>query len=439
MYSIQFPSIFVKLLFELDAVFTSPSFKYFEKIIAGILFGRPKKTVTAAVKLAQEEKHFSNFNRFVSRYRWDARELGIAILKLVVKKLNLINGSITIALDSTFLPKFGKKIFGCAYYFNYAQKHNMSKYAWGHNWLVMGLLHSSKVFDKWLCFPFLAQLFVPEKYLEKGQTYQSSIEIASEMILYVKEFIKQKLILVADGFFAKTKLLRISINNNITLISRMQKNAALYLKPKPYSGKKKGRPRKYGKKLPPLKHLAKRKSGFRDMELKLYGKKRQLRVKRIDALWKPAGQMIQVLIVFYEKQKKPSFFFCTDLNLSAQEILIRVAARWSLENIFKDSKEHLGWGDWQCRVENAVKRSAILTCAAASLLLLWSHEQASQTQPEFWDTLPWYTKKASPSFKDMIDQLRSRIIDNAFSAFKQPGQTMAKKEMIIQELFRLAA
>ena len=34
------------------------------------------------------------------------------------------------------------------------------------------------------------------------------------------------------------------------------------------------------------------------MELTLYGKKRHLRVNRFDALWKPAGQVIQVIIVF---------------------------------------------------------------------------------------------------------------------------------------------
>jgi len=56
--------------------------------------------------------------------------------------------------------------------------------------------------------------------------------------------------------------------------------------------------------------------------------------------------------------------------MSVADILKRVAARWSLENIFKDIKEHLGWSHWQCPVEKAVRRSATLTCSAASLLLL---------------------------------------------------------------------
>lgn len=439
MKSIQFPSTFVKLISELQSVFTKPSFVYFEAILAGILLGRPKKTVTAAVKLAGLEKKFSNVNRFISQYRWDAGALGIAVFRLVLKTLNLTTGSITLALDSTYLAKFGAKIFGCAWHYNYAQKRNVSKYIWGHDWLVMGLLYFSSFFDKWLCFPFLAQLCVPEKYVPKDQTYHSSIELASEMILYVKEHIKQKLILVADGFFAKKRLMRTCIENDITLISRLQSNAALYLLPKQDNPKKRGRPRKYGQRLAPLKQLAKRKNGFENMEIKLYGKKRKLRVKRIDALWKPAGQLIQVLIVFYEKQKKPAFFFSTDMDISVADILKRVAARWSLENIFKDIKEHLGWSHWQCRVEKAVSRSATLTCAAASLLLLWSHQQASKKQPEFWDVLPWYSKKASPSFKDMIEQLRCQIIDSVFLALKQSSQIKPENETIFRDLLKLAA
>ena len=93
---------------ELKANFTKPSFKYFEAIIAGILLGEPKKTVTAAVRLAKLQKQFSNVNRFVSRYRWDAWQLGTAVLKLMIKTLHLSKRqTLTFALDSTLLAKFG--------------------------------------------------------------------------------------------------------------------------------------------------------------------------------------------------------------------------------------------------------------------------------------------------------------------------------------------
>ena len=234
-------------------------------------------------------------------------------------------------------------------------------------------------------------------------------------------------------------MLKACSNLNISFISRLQKNAALFQPFIQKSKPKRGRPRKYGKRLPPLTTLAKSKKGFTDLSLKLYGKKRQLKVKRIDALWKPAGQIIQILIVFYENNKKPAFFFSTDLSLSVSEILTRVAARWSLENLFKDLKEHLGWSDWQCRVEKAVRRSATLTCSAASLLMLWSHQEACHKQPELWDVFPWYSRKASPSIKDMIDQLRYRILDYSFLAIQCHCQRMAEKQAVFRQIIKLAA
>ena len=439
MNGIQFLSTFVKLISELRSVFTKPSFVHFQAIWAGVLLGCPKKTVTAAVKLAGLVKKFSNVNRFVSQYRWDAGPLGIAVLKLVLKTLDLTTGSIILALDSTFLPKFGAKIFGCAYHYNYARKRNVPTYMWGHEWLVMSLLYFSSLFDKWLCFPFLAQLFVPEKYLPKDQSYRSSIEIASEMILYVKEHIKHKLILVTDGFFTKKKFIRICIGSGVVLISRLQSNAALHLLPVRSSQKKRGRPRKYGRRLASLKQLAKKNNGFENTEIKLYGKKRRLRVKRIDALRKPAGQLIQVLIVFYESQKKPAFFFSTDMDMPIADLLKRVAPRWSLENLFKDIKEDLGWSQRQCRVEKAVSRSTTLTCSAAPLLLLWSHQQASQRQPEFWDVLSWRPNKSSPSFKDMIEQLRCRNTDNIFLALEQSNPIKPENKALIRAILKVAA
>ena len=439
MDSIQLPNTFVKYLFEIKSVFTKPSFEYFKVLVLGILLGRPKKTVTAAVKIAYLEAQFSNVNRFVSKYVWDTWQLGMAILNLVIKTLNLSKQTLTFGIDSTLLNKFGQKIFGCGYHFNHAKKNNCSKYVWGHEWLVMGLIYFSKLFDKWLCFPFLAQLFVPQKYLPKDREYKSTIDLAVDMVKYLKDNIKQTIILVADGYFAKRKLLKTCYELNITLISRLQSNAALFLPFFPKSANKRGRPRKYGKRLASLPTMAKSKKGFNNLILKLYGKKRQIRVKRIDAIWKPAGQIVQVLIVFYENKKKPAFFFCTDLSFSVQDILVRVAARWSLENIFKDIKEHLGWSHWQCRVEKSVSRSATLTCSTASLLVLWSLEEASRKQPEFWDTLPWYTHKTTPSMKDMIEQFRCRTLDLSFNAISKNCKTVAEKERAFRKIIKLAA
>ncbi len=232
---------------------------------------------------------------------------------MVIKTLSLNSKTLTIAVNSTLLSKFCSKIFSCGFHFNSDQKKNFSKYIWDHEWLIMGLLYYSPLFDKQICFPFLAQLFVPKKYVPSEHPYQSSIEMACEMHCYVQDHLKQKVLLVGDGFFAKERLLKTCRERSIPLISRLQSNAALYAKHTP-AAKRRGRPQRFGERLPSLTHLAKAKKGFSEFNFILYGKKRHVRVKCVEAIWKPAGQLIQILIVDYGQQSKPAFFFCTDLS-----------------------------------------------------------------------------------------------------------------------------
>lgn len=75
-----------------------------------------------------------------------------------------------------------------------------------------------------------------------------------------------------------------------------------------------------------------------------------------------------------EAKRRPAYFFSMDLSLRAEDILRRVIAWWSLETLFRDTKEHLGLQDWQCGPELA----GPLTCVAATPLMLWSHEEGAQ-------------------------------------------------------------
>ena len=49
-----------------------------------------------------------------------------------------------LALDDTINPKTGKKIFGCASFFDHAAKSNQSKYLWSQNVVSIGLLKMVK-------------------------------------------------------------------------------------------------------------------------------------------------------------------------------------------------------------------------------------------------------------------------------------------------------
>lgn len=416
MKKLQFPESFVKLLFPLSDNFTKKSFKYFQVILSAILLGHPRKTITAGIRLLNPSGHFTNCCRFISQYKWNAQRLCLSVLRLILMSLP-VKKPLIFALDDTLVPKYGSKIFGRGTHYDHAHKPNRPAYIKGHNWVVVGLLHFSSLFSKWLCFPILADLFIPQNALPAGQPEKSRIQIAVDLLHQLKSYLselstfcKEQFIVVSDGLYAKTDIVKACIAEGISFISRLRCDARLY---EPVAKKKKrnrGRPGKYGKPLPKLAELAADKKDFRKYSLRLYGHSHQVYLKSFKALWKPAGTVIKIVMVYYDSAETPTYFFSTDLGLADTRIIEMVAARWGIEALFADIKEHLGMNEWQCRKENSVMRSIPLTCVATSLLMLWSLGQAGAREPEFWDAYPWYSHKVHPSINDMIQQLKAKCI-----------------------------
>jgi hypothetical protein len=435
--SIRLPESFVKLIFNLNENFTKPSFKHFTVVLSGLLLGGSKKHITTGIRLTKPKGHFSNVHRFVSRYKWDIHQLTFSLFKLIQRCIIDLHRDMVFALDDTLVPKYGKKIFGNVWHFDHSSKPNRPKYIMGHNWVVMGLLHYCSVFSKWLCLPLLAELFVPAGALPKDRSCRSRIDIAVQMVDQIKKFVNTTFTLVADGLYAKKNLVRYCIGEDIVFISRLRSDASLYELPKPTSGR--GRPRKYGKRLPSLGVMSKDPAGFETYHLMLYGERHRVDVKKVIGIWKPAGQPIQVLMVRFDHSKSFAYFFSTDQDLSVRRILTLVAARWSIETLFCDLKEQMGMKDWQVRIEGSVERSVPLTCVATTLLILWSLAEAGQKAPEFWDVQPWQTEKASPSVADMLHQLKARSLGiTIIDILGNEGIAPRKCEQILQVLRQAA-
>jgi len=421
----------------LSDVFTAPSYEYFKSILASTLLSRSKRTVTTAVRLSGRIRSFSNVHRFMSRYVWDVEQLALALLAVILRHLPS-NVPLIFTVDDTNVRKTGRKIFGRGIHFNHTAKGDQSKYIFGHNWVTLGFLYRSSLFSKWLCFPLLTKLFIPRKSLSAGRNYHSRIQIAVQMITHICNSLQRCIIIVVDGGFVRRRLFQWASSRGNTLIGRMRSDAALYEPPPKIPKAKRGRPRKYGPRLPKLSVLAQTVKCI-TCRLKLYGRMRDIKVHAFTAIWKPAGGLVKVLIVHWPRAKKPRYFFCTDINRSIEFILRIVAARWAIETAFKDMKERLGFGDYQCRRETSVTRSANLTCAALSLLTLWSLKESSRRQPELWDAVPWYPHKRYLSVLDMQEQLRVKSIQRTILSIFMGKAHKLRKIKQLSALARLAA
>ena len=72
---------------------------------------------------------------------------------------------------------------------------------------MVGLLHFSSLFSKWLCFPFMADLYIPQESLSKDKVFKTRIQIAVDLVKKIHNYLNQKIILVADGLYAKKNLI----------------------------------------------------------------------------------------------------------------------------------------------------------------------------------------------------------------------------------------
>jgi Transposase DDE domain len=69
-----------------------------------------------------------------------------------------------------------------------------------------------------------------------------------------------------------------------------------------------------------------------------------------------------------EKQKKPRYLVSTNLHLSALDIIKYYTKRWKIEQMIKDFKQRLGFGDYQVRNLKAIQRHVALVLMSYCVL-----------------------------------------------------------------------
>lgn len=108
-----------------------------------------------------------------------------------------------------------------------------------------------------------------------------------------------------------------------------------------------------------MKRLAANDRAFETLNVVLYGKVKTVKVRTLSAYWKPAGEQIKVFIVKFPQNGKKiiNYYFSTDLTVSAEKAVTLIAARWSIETVFKDLKEHFGLNNRRVGKEKSVTRS----------------------------------------------------------------------------------
>jgi len=238
-------------------LFSKPVFKRVEFLLTGAILSPVSRTVTNALRVMglSQEKHFENYHRVLNRDQWSSLKASRILLNLLIKTFGLA-GELVIGFDDTIERRRGEKIKAKGIYRD-AVRSSKSFFVKcvprGLRWLSFMLLTEVPFAGKVWALPFLTVLCPSERYdEERGIHHRKLTDRARQAILLIKKWLPQmNLIFVGDSSFAALDLLN-RVRDEVTVVSRLRLDAALYRKARAKKVGQIGRPRKKGKRLPTL-------------------------------------------------------------------------------------------------------------------------------------------------------------------------------------------
>ena len=355
--------------------FTQPGFRNAWVVFAGWVLTAGVHAVTQALVVTDvaSRLHHERFHRFFSRGAWRPDTVGRLLFERVVARL-CPQGRIVIALDDTLAPKKGPEVFGIGSHLDPVRSTKQFRmFCFGHVWVVVAVVVRVPFSPRRWALPVLLRLYRNKSECERrGHCYRKKTELGREMVNLIAQWAASREIdVVADSAYCNDTLTR-DLHAHVTIFGAIRPDAVLTAAPTEAERKATGRRRKRGKLLPkPEKIYDSQRYPWHSAELTLYGRATTVYYKTLQAQWyRGAGHRLGRVVIVHCEQGAISMraCFCTDGERSALDVLTTYAGRWSIEVLFRDIKQQLGFSDSSARKQAAVERVAPFIAFAYTLL-----------------------------------------------------------------------
>jgi len=351
-------------------------------------------------------------------------------------------GRLLLALDDTINPKTGKKIFGCASFFDHAAKANQSNYPWSQNVAAIGLLKIIK--GRWAWLPLAFRFYHMKKMIVAGKVkingkaplFQTKYAQAVEMLSKISmTFRDTPLLIITDSWFGNDGLfkpMREVVGQHTHILSRLRVNAAMYAPPSERKENQRGRSRKYGDKIGNAASLASEFLKYAiTYSVNLYGKQRD--VIAFDEIVMLKTLKCAVRVVWVYRRSQWVALFTTDLDLTVGQIIEYYGARWKIEAGFKEIKQEIGSSKSQTRNCHSVTNHLNFCMMAATIT--WIYADHLEKTPQRCYAV---NNRAHFAFSDVRKLITQAALDKDFDAFcPKPGKP--KQNSFISALLRMVA
>src|SRR5262245_17332464 len=316
---------------------------------------------------------------FFARSAWTVPGLAYRVAVLIVTRLNLC-GALTLLVDDTLAHKRGKHVWGLGWFRDaVASTQKRTATASGHNWVVVAVAVCLPfTHAPILALPLLARLHRP------GKAQPSCPQLARAMLADVLAwFPGRRFTVVGDGAYA-CKALLADLDERVTFVGRLRGDAAVYdpRVPQAPAGKR-GRKATKGPRLPNPKQAAAKADrkrtaygawAWQDVTVTAYGEARALRACAYDAVWPTVLGLRPVRVVVVRDpggKLRDAYLFTTDLGADAAWVITQFAWRWSIEVLFRASKQVLDIEAPQHYSREAVEKVAPWVWSVQGIIMVW--------------------------------------------------------------------
>jgi hypothetical protein len=412
------------------------------RLLVGILFAGRRRTVTAWFRAAGIRDDFRQ--GYTTVWAVGRRTPLLATQTFQAVQTLLPSGRLRVALDDTPTPRYGPEVQGAGIHHNPTPGPAGEKFVYGHVWVTLAALAQHPDWGVY-ALPLQASLYVRRKDLDaipadQRPPFRTKLQQAAEQLHWLKTWSGTRfssLWAVTDGAYAQRPYLRAARQEDIVVVARLRKNAALRGLPSAVRREgQRGPLPTYGKDKIDLGKRAAQPRGWQQVACVQYGKQVVKTIKTFEATWRPAGGRIRVVIV--QEEDGWLAFFCTDTTASVSEILEAAADRGALEQTFKDVKEVWGAGQQQVRNVQASIGAFNLNLWMYSLLEVWSWVKSAA---ELVDrrACPWDAEARRPSHADKRKALQREMLHQEIQAGLCGRPNKQRFRELAERLLQLAA
>lgn len=378
-----------------------------------LVVGRRTVCSSLAAVGKRQERRWHKYHRVLSRARWCARRAAQLLLLTLLERFAGADEPLIFGIDETIERRRGAKIRAKAIYRDpvRSSKSHFVKCS-GLRWMSLMWLTPIPWAARVWALPFLTVLAPSERYsVEAKRRHKKLTDWARQMLLQLRRWVpKRSIYVVADSSYAVLELLA-AVRTQVSVITRLRLDAALYEPIPPRAPGQRGPKRKKGARLPTLQAILEDPTTvWTSVQVpEWYGQGAKAMLLTSGTAWwfhtgKPAVPIRWVLLKSIDNSFEPAALLSTAEELEPLQIVTFFIRRWTMEVTFEEARAHLGIESQRQWSDQAIARTTPILFSLFSIVTLWADTLQAQGRLRLEPTA-WYPKK-QPTFADAIASIR---------------------------------